>query len=312
MPRTGVRVGDLLAAEGVQQVAAALDLPGEVLGGVVGGDVAVGGRVPLGVVDAIEDAVEVGGALAEDIVEAVAEFGSLDLLGVFAADGGEGVGVNDASLEEVEGVVVLELVHGEDVPWEEQALGGLRREPSLVTGVVDGEDGSGVAEDGVVVVDGAQVDGDHGRLPVVDVEDVGDAELLGGFEGGAAEESEALPVVEIVAGLGAVGKFAVEELRAVDEADLDSIVDSAVEDGDEAVVVLEGDGEAADEGLLLGHALANLCVVGQIEGDFVAEAGDLTGQCADDVGESSGLDERNGFGGGEDYMHCDGTPVLSL
>ena len=104
-------VGDLLATKGVQQVAAALDLPGEVLGGVVGGDVVVGGRVPLGVVDAIEDAVEVGGALAEDIVEAVAEFGSLDLLGVFAADGGEGVGVDDASLEEVEGVVVLER------PW---------------------------------------------------------------------------------------------------------------------------------------------------------------------------------------------------
>ena len=177
---------------------------------------------------------------------------------------------------------------------------------------MDGEDGSGVAEDGVEVVDGAQIDGDHGRLPIVDMEDVRDAELLGGFERRAAEESEALPVVEIFAGLGAVGRFAVEELRAIDEVELDSIVGSAVENGDEAVVVLEGDGEAADERLLFGYALADLRVVGQIDGHAMAKAGDLAGQCADDVCQSSGFDVRNAFRGGEDDMHGDGTPVLSL
>ena len=66
------------------------------------GNVAVGGGIPQCVVDAVQDAVHVGGALAQDCVESMPNSGRLDLLGVFAANRGDGVGVNDAALEEVE------------------------------------------------------------------------------------------------------------------------------------------------------------------------------------------------------------------
>ena len=140
----------------------------------------------------------------EDDVELFAELGGLNLLGVFVADGGEHVRENQAAFEEVEGVELLQLVHGEQVPGKEKPLGGGGRIPALVAGVVDGEDDAGVGNAGRHWRRGAQIDGNKRGLPVVDVEDLRDTELLGGFEDGAAVEAEALPVVGELATLGAV------------------------------------------------------------------------------------------------------------
>lgn len=171
----------------------------EILGGVVGGEIAVGGGIPLAVVDAVENAVQVGGAPAQDGIEAPAEFRRLNLLGIFLAHRGELIGEDDAGFEEVELIVLLHLVHGEDIPREEKLLGRGRRKRALIRSIVDGEHGGGAAQQRVSRIGGAQVERDESRLPIVDVEDVGDAELLGGFQYGAAEEAEAFGVVRVVA-----------------------------------------------------------------------------------------------------------------
>ncbi len=75
--------------------------------------------------------------LFESAVEAIAEFRRLNFFGILVADGSERVGVNDAAFEEVEGVVMLHAVHGENVPWQQEALCGLRRKPALVSGVMN-------------------------------------------------------------------------------------------------------------------------------------------------------------------------------
>ncbi len=105
---------------------------------------------------------------------------------------------------------------------------------------------AGAAQHGISRVDGAQIDRNQRGLPVVDVEDCRDAELLGGFNDGAAEQAKALPVVGIVAALGAVKLLAVKEFRAIDKVILHPVALAAVDDADEAVVVLERDGDGAD------------------------------------------------------------------
>ena len=120
----GGGVGDGFEGASVEEVAAALAFALEVFGGEVGGDVRVGGGVPLGVVGAVEDAGEVGAALLEDGFEAEAERGGLDFCGVFPADGGEGVGVADAALEEVDLPVEFEAVGGVGFGREEEGLDG--------------------------------------------------------------------------------------------------------------------------------------------------------------------------------------------
>ena len=72
MPRIGV-VSSRLQAEGVEQIGAAGGFAGEIVGGVVGGEVGVGCRVPLRVVDTVEDAAQIGGAGAQHGVELLAE-----------------------------------------------------------------------------------------------------------------------------------------------------------------------------------------------------------------------------------------------
>jgi len=91
------------------------------------------------------------------------------------------------------------------------------------------------------------------------------------------EEGVALPVVLVLAAGGAVEGLAVKELGAIDEVHLDAGVGAAVEDGGEAAVSEEGDGDVADGvvffgGLLLG-IFADLAVVRDEDGDFVAEGG---------------------------------------
>jgi hypothetical protein len=269
---------DVGSAEGVQQIATAVGFAGEVLGGVVGGDAAVGFGAPFGIVDAIKDAVEVVGSLPEGGVEAIAEFGSLDFFGVLAADGTEDIGVDNTALQKIEGVVVLEPFHGKDVPRQEEPLGGLRRKPALVAGVVDGQDGPYLVQCRIEVVDGPEVDGEHRRLPVVQVEDVGHAELLAGFENGAAEEAEPLPVVGVFAGGRGVDGFAVEEFRAIDEIELDPVALSAIHNCGETVVVRKRDGDAGDGDFLLWEVVLNLAVERDVDRNLMALPGEFFGK----------------------------------
>ena len=74
-------------------------LPLEVAGGVVGGEVAVGGGVPFGVIHTVKDAGEHIGAVTQAAIQAEAELRGLDLAGVGGADGVQGVGELYARLD---------------------------------------------------------------------------------------------------------------------------------------------------------------------------------------------------------------------
>ena len=69
-------------------------------GEIVAAPVFLGGKSPE----------EVAAAAAENIVESVAKLWSLNLFGIFAADSRDGVGVYDAALQKIHGVIMLQLV----------------------------------------------------------------------------------------------------------------------------------------------------------------------------------------------------------
>ena len=86
----------------------------------MGGDEAVGGRIPLLVIDSVEDARDVWVAAAQNAFQTEAVLHGLDLLGVFAADGGDEIRVGERAFEEVHLAEELQLGDGEQVPGQHE------------------------------------------------------------------------------------------------------------------------------------------------------------------------------------------------
>ncbi len=231
----------------------------------------IGRRVPFLIVDAIEDAEEIAATLPQNALKAVAKLGCLDLLGVLAADGSDGVRVDNAAFQKVHCVVVFKLVEGEHVPGQQQFFHRLRRKPALITGVVDCEHSRNVTIEGVEEVSGTQQHSKHGRLPVVRMEDIGNLDHLRSFNDCAAKQTEAFRVVGVVAGGRSVEAFAVEQFGAVDEVRLHSRIYATVEDANEAVVGRERNGHARKNDRGGRHGLGDLPVVRNKYADLVAE-----------------------------------------
>ena len=177
----------------------------------------IDGRIPLVVIDAVENAGDVGGAAAQNALQTEAVLRGLDLLGVLAADRGDEIRVSQRALEEVHLAEELQLGDGEQVPGQHEKRKRVRGKDSLIADVVDGEDRGNSLERGVLVVQGAQENGNQRGLPVVAMEDVGHAEDLGGLQNGAAIQGEALGIVMIVAQRSAVESIAIVEGRIIDE-----------------------------------------------------------------------------------------------
>src|SRR5258707_402911 len=72
-----------------------------------------------------------------------AELRCLDLFGIAATHGGHGIGINDAAFQEIHVIVMLQTVHGEEVPTQSHARHGRFVELALVTvaDVMDGQHG---------------------------------------------------------------------------------------------------------------------------------------------------------------------------
>ena len=119
---------------------------------------------------------------------------------------------------------------------------------SLIADVMDGEDRWDSLECRVLVVQGAQENGNQSGLPVVAMEDIRHAEDFGGFQNSAAIEGEALGIVMIIAERGAVESVAIIERRIIDEVKLDAVLLAAVAHRAEAVTVIKGNGDAGDNG----------------------------------------------------------------
>src|SRR5581483_8602894 len=103
-------------------------LAGELFGGVPSRDEGVDVGTPFAIVDAVEDAGEVGGAGAEGAVEAEAVLGSLNLAGVGRADGAEMVGESNAALDVADAAEELEAAGMEEGGVERGVGEGGRRE----------------------------------------------------------------------------------------------------------------------------------------------------------------------------------------
>jgi hypothetical protein len=163
----------------------------------------VGGRVePLGV-DPVHDPDQV--VVGEQALEAVAELGAGDLARVRRADGGDGRGGGDPAAEQVDRVGAV--VTGHRRRRQPVARGELRGLVALVGEVVDRQDRA------------AAIGQDRRQrpVPVVRVDDVG-APVVGDREPRPGEQREPVAVVGL-----AVHGGAVEQLRALDQVDLDAV-----------------------------------------------------------------------------------------
>src|SRR6185369_10459235 len=104
---------------------------------------------------------------------------------------------DNAAFKEVEGVVMFELVVGEEFPGEKELFCRCRGEPALVASVMNCQDRGAILEQGVSAVDGAKEDRKQRRLPIMQVENVGNADSFGCLEHRAAEEAEAFGIVSV-------------------------------------------------------------------------------------------------------------------
>ena len=146
-------------------------------------------------VDAVQDAAQLILLLPQQGVQAIAEPGVQDLLGIGGADGGDFVGGLEGALHEVGAAVVL---HDVLVPAADAAgvLQDLQAILALVGDVVDGKDGLDPVELVQMTVVQVQIHGDQGRLPVVAVDDVGgEIQIEQGLQHRTGEEGEPLAVV---------------------------------------------------------------------------------------------------------------------
>ena len=125
----------------------------------------------------------------------------------------------------------------------------IRRKESLISHVVNGENGGYVAEGWIFGVLSVQQDRYEGGLPVVAMENLGHAKNFRCFQHGAGKQRETFGVVGIVAGGSAVECLAIEEWRIIDEVETHSRVLAATDDRTKAVTVVEGNGDAAHDGL---------------------------------------------------------------
>ena len=133
-------------ARGRQQVALALLFSGQIVGGVVSGNVFVSLGIPFVVINAIQDSSDGLGALLQNSFEAKAKLGRLDFLAVFATHGGHHVRVRQRALQKIDIAEIFHLRNGEQVPRQHQQRQNLRRKQTLVSHVVNREDQTCVEE----------------------------------------------------------------------------------------------------------------------------------------------------------------------
>jgi hypothetical protein len=274
-------------------------------GAVAGGDMGIELGVPGGVIDAIEDAAEALVMDAEDALEAEAEVGVADFLGVAGGDGGGEIGIDDAAFHEVDGagvVVIEEAVAGHEgggveADLAEDEIAG----DALVSDVMESKADARVAH-AEVLIDFVEEDGDESGLPIVAMDDVGVfIGLEHELEGGAGEEGEAFGVIGVAVEDAAVEEIAVEmgfdeeAAQAVHPAGEDIAMDPEVMEGDVEIGI--GFVETVDA--VVAHAV----VFGEDDFDGMGAESEFFGEAVDDVGEAADFGGGSALGGDHDDEH---------
>ena len=156
----------------------------------------------------------------KDAVKAVTVFRSLDLAAVAVGDGGDDIGEDHAALEQSDGAVKLQGLHTIKLRRQAEKFQQRRRKVPLIAEIVDGEEGAGGGEAGVVTKDGAEKDRQESALPVIAVNDIRDKiEPLAEFQRRVAEEAEAFGVVGKVAGRRTIEAVTIEVTGMIKEID---------------------------------------------------------------------------------------------
>ena len=239
------------------------------------------------VVDPVQDPVQLVGVAAQQLIEALAKLRRLDLLGVALADSVHDVREVDAAAQEVDDVVEARDAQPDQSPLlQARENQGAKTEHALRRQVVNGQGGRDLAVR-IAVVDTVKHVGDQGRVPVVDVNHIGE-EIQGGhhLEHGAAEVDRPRVVVP-----EAEHPVAVVELRAVDEID-DHLAEPAFEDGRRQLVAPQGHLEVGYDGSQAVAPNVDLPIAGQDDAHVVAQAAQLLGQGGGHVRHAAELCER--------------------
>src|SRR5882757_9612159 len=155
-------------------------------------------RVPLPVVHTIQDSIQITGPPLEDTLQPTAELSGLDLLRVCVAHSCNRICIDQSTLQKVEGVVLLQLIHREHIPRQEQLLNRLRWKPSLISRIVYRHHPRHTRQYRVEVIRRPQQHTHHRALPVMEVEDIRYTQHLRRFDHRTSKEPKPLRIIWIV------------------------------------------------------------------------------------------------------------------
>src|SRR5262249_3603749 len=111
-----------------QQITLAFLFPAEIVGRIVSGDVPVSLRIPLIVINPVEDAGHSLRTLFKNAFQSEAELRGLNLLAVLPAHGRDHVRVGEGAFEEIYVAEVLHFGDSEQIPGQHQERKNLWRE----------------------------------------------------------------------------------------------------------------------------------------------------------------------------------------
>ncbi|OPZ58687.1 MAG: hypothetical protein BWY87_01346 [Deltaproteobacteria bacterium ADurb.Bin510] len=211
--------------------------------------------------------------VTQQAVQAPAEFGGGDLVGVAGADGVDPVATDDAGLEDVDAAVILHAIGVKEAGRQHDHGPEVGVVHALIGDVVDGEERGWPRH-----VERLQISRRQGGLPVVAVQDVDRAQVVDQFDHGPREEGEALEVVGVVLGLVGVETGRAKIVLVVDEKHVAVTVDLGF--------LKAGTGQEAElgEGLGLEFGVLDRFVVGHGHQAFDPQAVQGLGQGSADIG----------------------------
>ena len=284
------------------QLGLAHGLAGTVINRVVGGNALVGRRVKARNVNAVEDALQSVGTLAQHAVQALAKFGRLDFVGIGGAHRSDGVGIAQGAQHVVDAAGVATQLRGSrrNMRHTKDVLHHGVAKLALERHVVDREHGLDAVVQRQALVELAQKHGRQRRLPVVAVQNVALkalGQVLQALGNGLGEERKALAVIK-----EAVRIVARKVALVVDEHIGDAVVLELLEP---AVLVAPAQahvkvGEVLHLRLVL---VLDGGVLGHHHDDFGAGAHKRRRQRARHVAQATGLHKRCALGRGKHDLH---------
>ena len=274
------------------QRGAAGGLAAQVVGGVGRGDAAVVRGVKNGGVDAVEDAGQLVLPGVENALEPLTVSRRADLARVARADGVDMVGKDAAGLEQVRAAVELHELRRVIARVDaEQVLYKFKGELALIGDVVDGQQCLHARLHSAGVLRFHQ-HGQHGRVPVVAVQDLGrKVQPWQRLQDRAGEK-------RVLLALGLAAKIdAVAEIKLIVHEVDDDAVEQQPLDADVLVPPAEVDIKIRQMRDLRCVLFLDHAVVRRDDACVKAERGQTFRQCADDVRKAAGLCQRRALGG---------------